>query len=312
MSKKTLLCSFLCAQIRACVCRHVLTCVAYIHAYASLFLHAFIYSSVYACAGSILHTLQNSTYVGILLRTHGTRQKPQFGHFSSFFIRFSSICNSNIILHHFFTQLYVPCHISSYCESNIIFPPFFSPNHDFNPNLFLQVSVPYSGKGSTSWVLVWYNILIEETRGHIYATGFEHIICLMPERSTSVVLAQALAKRWWDTTHTFHIAGQEMTITPYDFHRVTGLQFDGVLISLEDESGIRLGADLLERRYDIKTICYTDPEANFMDRPQGMPKECIWMAKVFLLFLLGAYLFANGGQTVSLRWLDFFQDFKRA
>ena len=33
------------------------------------------------------------------------------------------------------------------------------------------------------------------------------------------------------------------------------------------------------------------------------------MAKAFLVHLLGAYLFANGGQTVSLRWLTLFQDF---
>ena len=117
----------------------------------------------------------------------------------------------------------------------------------------------------------------------------------MPERSTSAVLAQTQAKRWWDTTHTFHIAGQEMTITPHEFPCVTGLQFDGVSISLENESGIRLGADLLGRRYDIETICYTNLKANFMDRLQGTPKECIWMARVFLLYLLGAYLFANGG-----------------
>ena len=37
------------------------------------------------------------------------------------------------------------------------------------------------------------------------------------------------------------------------------------------------------------------------------------MARAFLLlFLLGAYLFTNGGQTVSLRWLAIFRDFERA
>ena len=58
---------------------------------------------------------------------------------------------------------------------------------------------------------------------------------------------------------------------------------------------------------------YTDLEADFMHRLQGTAEECLWMARAFLLlFLLGAYLFTNGGQTVSLRWLAIFQDFERA
>ena len=36
------------------------------------------------------------------------------------------------------------------------------------------------------------------------------------------------------------------------------------------------------------------------------------MARAFLFHMLGAYLFANGGQTVSLRWLTLFQDFEEA
>ena len=74
---------------------------------------------------------------------------------------------------------------------------------------------------------MWYNNLTKETWGHIRAAGFELVIHLMPERSASAVLMQTLAERWWDTTHTFHIADKEMTITPHDFHRMTGLWFDG-------------------------------------------------------------------------------------
>ena len=36
------------------------------------------------------------------------------------------------------------------------------------------------------------------------------------------------------------------------------------------------------------------------------------MARAFLFHMLGAYLFANGGKTVSLRWLILFQDFEEA
>ena len=103
-----------------------------------------------------------------------------------------------------------------------------------------------------------------------------------------------------------------MTITPYNFHRMAGLRFNGVPISLEDELGVRLGADLLGRRYTTETIRYTDLEVDFMHRPQGTAEECLQMARAFLLFLLGAYLFTNGGQTVSLRWLAIFRDFERS
>jgi len=42
-------------------------------------------------------------------------------------------------------------------------------------------------------------------------------------------------------------------------------------------------------------ICYTDLEVDFMHRLRGTVEERLWMAKVFLLYLLGAYLFTNGG-----------------
>ena len=42
-------------------------------------------------------------------------------------------------------------------------------------------------------------------------------------------------------------------------------------------------------------IRYTYLKVDFMHRPQGTAKECLRMAKVFVLYLLGAYLFANGG-----------------
>ena len=54
-----------------------------------------------------------------------------------------------------------------------------------------------------------------------------------------------------------------MTITPLNFHRMTGLRFDGVPISLEDKLRVWLGAKLLGRRYATEMIHYTDLEADF-------------------------------------------------
>jgi len=48
--------------------------------------------------------------------------------------------------------------------------------------------------------------------------GFATLMHLLPESSTDSVLVQTLAERWWDTTHTFHIAGQRITVTLHDFH----------------------------------------------------------------------------------------------
>ncbi|KAK9988574.1 hypothetical protein SO802_028813 [Lithocarpus litseifolius] len=46
--------------------------------------------------------------------------------------------------------------------------------------------------------------------------------------------------------------------------------------------------------------------------PQRTIEERIHMARAFLLYLLGDYLFANGRQMLSLRWLILFHDFTEA
>ena len=130
-------------------------------------------------------------------------------------------------------------------------------------------------------MVAWYRVLTTETRAHIRVAGFEPIICLLLERSSSAILVQSLAKRWWDTTHTFHITDWEMAIIPHDFHRMTGLWFDGAFINLEGELGIQLGLELLGRRYATKTICYTNLEADFMRCPQGTTNECdMWIRSI--------------------------------
>ena len=80
--------------------------------------------------------------------------------------------------------------------------------------------------------------MTKETKGYIHAIGFEPIIHLLLETSTNVILVQCLAKRWWEIINTFHITDQEMTVTPHDFHHMTGLRCNGALINLEGELGI--------------------------------------------------------------------------
>ena len=123
---------------------------------------------------------------------------------------------------------------------------------------FGQSSSLYAGRGSTNKVVEWYNLLVPETRAYIQEVGLEPIIGLLLEKSMSVTLVQCLIERWWDTTHTFHISKREMTVTPYDFYRMTNLSFEGAIISLDGVSGIQLDLDILGRKYSTETICYFD------------------------------------------------------
>ena len=100
----------------------------------------------------------------------------------------------------------------------------------------------------------WYEELAEVTKAPIRAAGFEPIVHLLLERSANAILMQSLAERWWDTTPTFYIAKREMTMTPYDFHRMIGLRCDGTIINLEGELGTWLVINLLGRRYSLDTI----------------------------------------------------------
>ena len=113
----------------------------------------------------------------------------------------------------------------------------------------------------------WYNLLVSETRAYIQEASFKPTLSLLPEKSASATLVQCLIERWWDTTHTFHIAEREMMVTPYDFHRMTGFSFEGAIINLDGVSSIQLGLDMLGRKYPTETICYFDLVSDFMLLP---------------------------------------------
>ena len=147
----------------------------------------------------------------------------------------------------------------------------------------------------------WYNLLAPNTTAYIQEASFKPIIGLFSKRFASTTLVQCLIEKWWDTAHTFYIVKREMIVTLYDFYRMIDLRFEGAIINMDGVSGIQLGLDMLGRKYSTKTVRYFDLVLDYMFLTQRTTKERIWMARAFLLHLLGAYLFANGGQTVSLR-----------
>ena len=91
-----------------------------------------------------------------------------------------------------------------------------------------------------------------------------------------------------------------------------GFRCDGALINLEGESGTQLGIDLLGGRYNTDTIHYFDIKMEYKPFTQLMANNCARMARAFSLYLLVAYLFANMGKKISLRWLALLHDFREA
>ena len=57
-------------------------------------------------------------------------------------------------------------------------------------------------------------------------------------------------------------------------------------------------------------IHYYDIEIDYRPFLQVTHNDYAQMDRAFLLYILGAYLFANGGQEMSWRWLSLFFDFE--
>ena len=143
-------------------------------------------------------------------------------------------------------------------------------------------------------------------------TGFRPFMRLLPKSSASGALVQALTEMWWDTTHTFHIAEWKIIVTPHDFHQMTSLRSHGPIINMDSELGVELGIDLLGHAYPSEHVRYFALEFDFKHLSQATLEDRARMARAFSLFVWGAYLFANKGQIVSLRWLPLFCNFEDA
>ena len=256
----------------ACI---VHACAPLLHAYApTLHSYASVFNSSYKCMPQHAYAYTGFAYICRYSET-------------SFFVQFGFF---------FFSLIFLIQH-----DSHAPVPVFY--------RLYL---LSFTSRGSAGHLFAWYRALTKDTKALVSVAGFKPVMCLLSESFVSSILGQALAKRWWDTTHTFHITRTEMTVTPHDFHQKTSLRSNGAIINLKSESGIQLGIDLLGCRYSSEHILYFDLERDYKPFSQATPNDYVQMAKAFLLYLLGVYLLANGGQIVSLRWFALFRDFEHA
>ena len=71
-------------------------------------------------------------------------------------------------------------------------------------------------------------------------------------------------------------------MTPYDFYRMTDLNFKGAIISLDGMSGVLLGIDMLGRKSSTKTIHYFDLVSDYMFLPQRTGRSVsVWLGLSF-------------------------------
>ena len=167
-------------------------------------------------------------------------------------------------------------------------------------------------RGNPTEVLKGWARLTSITRSFEETAGFKQFLESQPTETAKKSLLCALIKMWWDTTHTFHIAGVEMTITSYDVYRLTNLRVDGIILTFSAfPARLRpdreyLGMDLGATSANLPSLLLA-----FSKAPQGTIEEATRMVRAFLLYLIGTTLDFNTSQTIPVRWLHLLVDFQR-
>ena len=114
----------------------------------------------------------------------------------------------------------------------------------------------FLGRGSIGRISSWYRALTDDTKALVHEVGFKLMHHILSKSFASAILVQALAERWWDITHAFHIPKREMIVTPRDFYQMTGLRCDCPIINVEAESSIELSIELLGWRHITEIVLF--------------------------------------------------------
>ncbi|PON32401.1 Aminotransferase-like mobile domain containing protein [Trema orientale] len=156
-------------------------------------------------------------------------------------------------------------------------------------------------------IINWYNELPLPVRNKVDAAEFRPLLSTQPITNLDGSLIQALAEKWWDTTHSFHFEHMgEMTLTPKDFSALTGLAVAGSPIRI-DMNAHRRNADIVKyfgpafrsvicRSVRVKWICET-----YRNQQCSNNEEEDILVRVFTLALIGSTIFSrsNGRQQLD-------------
>ncbi|GMQ08131.1 hypothetical protein CsSME_00052000 [Camellia sinensis var. sinensis] len=82
----------------------------------------------------------------------------------------------------------------------------------------------------------WYTELPVAVRDWVDQAGFRPFCMGISRYLASRTLMAALVERWWDTTNSFHFSAiRDMTMTPFDFAVLTGLDMGGWSIPYDED-----------------------------------------------------------------------------
>ncbi|GMP94246.1 hypothetical protein CsSME_00043772 [Camellia sinensis var. sinensis] len=168
------------------------------------------------------------------------------------------------------------------------------------------------GYGSTM-ARDWYAELPEGVRDLVDLAGFGPFCVGLSRCPARRTLMAALVERWWDTTNSFHFSATgDMTMTPFDFAVLTGLDVGGWPIPYDEDMGEWEAAwmYLLGARPPVDRVSgrvrYTWFSSHFRraEMVPETPEETEQYARGFLMFLFGTTLFADRGNTIGLYLLS--------
>jgi hypothetical protein len=162
-------------------------------------------------------------------------------------------------------------------------------------------------RGNATRVCDWWKQLSAATKALVKLASFRPMVENLAGSWSLKCVVLYLSQRWWDTTHTFHIVGREMTMTPLDKYQLTGLNVSGHTIRFPEDGG-PLDEIYLGYSSGSSTISVPSLFADFDSRPQDTLDEQLLMGRAFLMYLLGNTIVCNSSQTIFVKWLHFFED----
>ncbi|GMP28322.1 hypothetical protein CsSME_00003919 [Camellia sinensis var. sinensis] len=153
--------------------------------------------------------------------------------------------------------------------------------------------------------------LHEDMAPSLRGSGFGPFCAGISRYPASRTLMGSLVERWWDTTNSFHFSATgDMTMTPFDFPVLTGLDVGGWSIPYDEDMGeweaawiYLLGARPPADRSSSR-VRYTWFSTHFRGIEPETPEEIAQYTRGFLMFLLGTTLFSDRGNTVGLYLLS--------